>query len=129
MQVKDSSSDQENQFPIDVSAFISDTIPNTGIDLLRAKLETETALASQLGIKHRLELLRRQAPAHLTAARLLQDDAVVGVTNDGAVVHLVITVVVEPQQWSGGWFIAIVPPDENETWQAYLASAREQFVG
>jgi hypothetical protein len=130
MHVQDLPSDQENQFPTDVCAFISETIPGTGIKLLRPKPETEAALTNQLDIKRRLELLRRQAPApaHLTAPRLLQDVALVGVTSDGASVHLVITVVVEPPRWSGGWFIGVVPPDENETWQAYLASAREQFV-
>jgi hypothetical protein len=124
MHVQDSSSEQENQFPIDSSAFISETIPGTGIKLLRPKPETEETLARQLDILRRLELLRRQASRSSTAARLLQDDTRVGTTSDGASVHLVLTVVTEPEQWTGGWFIAVVPPDENETWQAYLANAR-----
>jgi hypothetical protein len=103
-------------------------ISGTGIRLLRVRPETETAIAYQLEIPRRLALLRRQAPTHLTAPRLIQDDAEVGVTSDGASVHLVLTVVVEPGQWSGGWFLAIVPPNETEAWQNYLTAARERFV-
>jgi hypothetical protein len=128
MHLQDSSSEQENQFPIDASAFISETIPGTGIKLLRPKPETEETLARQLDISRRLELLRRQASAQLTALRLLQDDAEVGTTSDGASVHLVLTVVAEPQQWSGSWFIVTVPSNETGAWRAYLTGVREQFV-
>jgi hypothetical protein len=70
VQSQDSSFDWENQFSIDASAFISETIPGTGVRLLRARPETEAVLAKQLEIPRRLELLRRQAPPHLTTARL-----------------------------------------------------------
>jgi hypothetical protein len=128
MQLQDPSSEPDNQFSADSCSFISETIPDTGIRLLRPRPETEPALASQLQIPHRLELLRRQAPLHLTTARLLQDDSLVGTTSDGAPVHLVLTVVVEPGQWAGGWFIAVVAPNVSEAWKTYLIRAREQFV-
>jgi hypothetical protein len=59
---------------------------------------------------------------------LVQDEAEVGVTSDGASVHLVLTVVVEPGgQWSGGWFVATVPPDQTEKFRRYLALTRVQW--
>jgi hypothetical protein len=128
MHPQDSPPNLENQFGVDSSAFISEVIPNSTIRLLRAKPETEETLARQLDISRRLELLRRQAPTHLTASRLLQDDAEVGTTSDGASVHLVLTVVVKPGQWSGSWFIVTVPSNENGAWRAYLTGVREQFV-
>jgi hypothetical protein len=128
MHIQDSSSDRDNQFSIDVSAFISETIPDIGIRLLRARLETEATLAGQLEIPRRLNLLRRQAPCHPSTSRLLQDAPRVGVTSDGACIHLVLTsIVLESGEWCGGWFIGIVPVGEAEAWQAYLAGAREQM--
>jgi hypothetical protein len=128
VRVHHSSTDPENQFSVDASAFISETIPGTGIRLLHARPECEAELAKQLSIPLRLELLRRQASQQSTAPRMLQDDAKVGETSTGESVRLVLTVVVETRRWHGGWFIGIVPPDEIEAWQAYLASACEQFV-
>jgi hypothetical protein len=128
MHSKDSSSDSENQFAIDASAFISDLLPGTGIRLLRPRPESERALASQLDIARRLELLRRQAPPSSNTPRLLQDVAAVGQTSRGEVVYLVLSVLVERSEWVGSWFIAIVPPNETEAWQAYLAATRERIV-
>jgi hypothetical protein len=78
MQAQGLPPESENQFAIDASAFIEEVIPGTRIRLLRARSETEATLARKLEIPRRLELLRRQAPPHLTTQRLLQDDAVVG---------------------------------------------------
>ena len=128
MHVQDSSSGQEDQFSVDSAAFVSETIPNTGIRLLRPKPETEAALAQQLDIPRRLELLRRQGPTHPTAPRLLQDEAEVGTTSTGKAVRLILSVVAEPQQWSGGWFLSVVPPAEIGAWQVYLVDARKAIV-
>jgi hypothetical protein len=93
------STDPENQFSADASAFISETIPGTGIRLLQTRPETEATLTCQLDISRRLELLRRQAPRQGSTPRLLQDDAEVGVTSTGESVRLVLTVVIEPRRW------------------------------
>jgi hypothetical protein len=129
MHLQDSSSDSENQFAIDVSAFICETVPGTGIRLLRARPETEPALASQLDIPKRLGLLRRQAPTQNTPTRLLQHVAAVGMTSDGAFIHLVLTVVLEVGgERHAGWFLAIIPVSEVDRWQVYLNDSREWFV-
>jgi hypothetical protein len=128
MHREDSSSAGGNQFSIDASAFISETIPGTGIRLLRARPECEAELAKQLSIPLRLKLLRRQAPPRSNTPRLLQDDVEVGTTSTRETVCLILTVVVEPTHWHGGWCIAIVPLNEAEAWRAYLAGARAQFV-
>jgi hypothetical protein len=148
----------EDQFAIDASAFTVEVIPDTGIKLLRAKPETEPALSRQLSIPRRLELLRRCAtestssnhthsstppssppqPSSLqdvpipgssqSDSHFLQDVQAVGETSRGETVFLVLSVVTDPLQWNGGWFIGIVPPDATEAWQAYLAGAREAIV-
>jgi hypothetical protein len=145
MHSEDSSSRAEDQFAIDARDFIIEFISGTGIKLLRAKPETEPALSRQLDIPRRLELLRRGADRkpqpHPTPLPLeddpgsnqpdthfLQDVAPVGDTSRGETVYLVISALVEPSRWQGGWFIGIVPPNETETWQAHLASAREAIV-
>jgi hypothetical protein len=131
MQKQDSSSDRENQFAVDASKFISEALPNSGIRLLRSRPECETEVAKDLEIRRRLRLLRRQAllAPQPTTARLLQDEARVGVTGAGASVHLILTVVVEPGgQWAGGWFVATVPPNEAERFQHYLVDAREATI-
>jgi hypothetical protein len=155
MHPEDSSFPAEDQFSIDASAFIIEPIPNTGIKLLRAKLETEPALSRQLDIPRRLELLRRgaarstspnrtpstspsQQPASLqdvpipgsgpADSHFLQDVASVGETSRGETVYLVLSVVTDHLRWQGGWFLGLVPPGETEVWQAHLTSAREQFV-
>jgi hypothetical protein len=128
MQAQDSSSGWENQFSVDVSAFISETIPNTGIRLLRARPQTEAALVHQLEIPRRRRLLRRQSPLRNTAVRLLQDVAPVGETSAGEVVYLVLSVVVDRRAWAGGWWLAIVPPQETDKFRAYSAAAREAFA-
>jgi hypothetical protein len=129
MRKQDPPSARGIQFEIDPGAFVSEPILGTGIRLLRAQPETEATLAGQLEIPRRLELLRRQAPPHLTTPRLLQDDTVVGVDSNGAGIHLVLTsIVLESGVWHGGWFLTTVPTDELEAWQMYLAKARELFV-
>jgi hypothetical protein len=128
MRAQDSSSSQENQFSIDASTFISDFIPGTGIRLLRARPACQAELAKQLSIPLRLELLRRQAPRQSPVPRLLQDDAEVGVTSTGEIVRLVLTVVTELEQWTGNWFVAVLPPSEIEAWKTYLAATREMIV-
>jgi hypothetical protein len=165
MRLHDSSSQPEDQTSsIDASAFLVESVPGTGIKLLRAKPETEAALARQPDIPRRLELLRRcaskvsaestpspphssnrtpppspsQPPTHLQDVPLpgsgpadshfLQDVQAVGETSRGETVYLVISALVEPSRWQGGWFIGIVPPNETEVWQAHLVSAREAIV-
>src|SRR5262249_40738237 len=58
----------------------------------------------------------------------LQDVAPVGQTGIGETVYLALSAVVEPSRWKGGWGLALVPPDESERFQAYLADAREAIV-
>jgi hypothetical protein len=129
MQAQGLPPESENQFAVDASAFIEEVPPGTRIRLLRARPETEATLARQLEIPRRLELLRRQAPPRSNTPRLLQDAPRVGATSDGACIYLVLTsIVLESGEWCGGWFIATVPVGEAEAWQAYLATAREQFV-
>src|SRR5215468_9723051 len=61
MRPHNSSSGAEDQFSADLSTFHVESVPNTGIKLLRARPETEPALGRQLSISHRLKLLRRSA--------------------------------------------------------------------
>jgi hypothetical protein len=146
MHPQDSSSRAEDQFAIDVSAFIVEVIPNTGIKLLRPRAETEPALSRQLDIVHRLELLRRcagQKPHPSTNTplqdvpipgsdpadtRFLQNLAPVGETSRGETVYLILSAVVGSSRWQGGWGLAVVPPHESERFQAYLADAREAII-
>jgi hypothetical protein len=150
MRLQDSSSGAEDQFFLDVSAFLVEFVPNTGIKLLRARPETEPALSRQLAIPYRLDLLRKSAerttgpsPEPPTAAALkdapasgssqtdtlfLQDVAPVGQTGAGETVYLALSIVVQPSQWRGGWFIGLVTPGATEVWQAHLTSAREAIV-
>jgi hypothetical protein len=129
MRLQDPSSEPDNQFSLSSSAFISDSIPNTRIRLLRARPQTEAALARQLEIPRRLELLARQASPSSTAARLLQNDTRIGTTSHGASIHLVLTVVLEVGgEWHAGWFLAIIPVSEVDRWQVYLNDSREWFV-
>jgi hypothetical protein len=105
---------------------------------LRARPETQAVLARQLDISRRLDLLRRPADppkaraegasVPSTDTHFLQDVVHVGETSRGEAVYLVLSVVVDPSRWNGGWFIGIVPLNEIGVWQAYLASAREAIV-
>jgi hypothetical protein len=171
MHLEDLSSSAEDQFSIEASDFIIESVPDTGIKLLRPRAECEGSLARQLDIPRRLELLRRCAdppsassgaeqrtslqhspnrPPHTSPsppsptpsledepesdsgpsadAVFLQDVQAVGETSRGETVHLVLSVLVEPSRWQGGWFIAVVPTHESERFEAYLASAREMIV-
>jgi hypothetical protein len=134
MHSQDPLSRADDQFAIDVSAFLLESVPDTGIKLVRPRPETQAALATQLQIPHRLELLRRRAastPAHgssRTDTHFVQDVAPVGQTSLDETVYLVLSVIVEPSQWQGGWWLAVVPPHESERFAAYLASAREAGV-
>jgi hypothetical protein len=134
-----------DQFSIDISAFIVESIPDSGIKLLRPKPENESALSRQLDIPRRLEILRRSAARethpHTIATTLLQGDlgdrtdtlvlqdvAQVGESALGELVFLILTAVVESARWRAGWGLGIVPAGETEAWQAYLAGVREQIV-
>jgi hypothetical protein len=136
MQCQDPSRGNADQFIIDVSAFIAETIPDTGIRLLRAKPETEKQLALKFDIPRRLELLRRSAertsalslPPESDDAQFAQDYAPVGQTGTGETVYLVLSVVTERLRWTGGWWLAVVALNEAERFQSYLASAREAIV-
>jgi hypothetical protein len=127
MHLEDSSSDPEDQFEIDVSAFHIEPIPGTGIKLLRAKPETEESLLRELGIPLRLELLRHGA-GHQTDTHFLQDVAEVGQTSLGETVYLILSIVVDPSRWQGGWGLALVPVKEAERFGTYLADVREAIV-
>jgi len=133
MHKKDSSSGDENQFSIDVSAFVSETISGTTIRLLRARPETQAALARQLDIPRRLELLRRCPRQRIQtgsspSARFLQDCARVGETSAGETIFLVLSVIEDLPRWGGGWFLAVTPRDTEERFQCYLAASREAIV-
>jgi hypothetical protein len=142
MHSHDSSFPVDDQFPIDISAFVIESIPDSGIKLLRPRVETEQVLSRQLDIPRRLELLRRSAAREShphTNTTLLQDDpgrdpagslvlqdvAQVGESALGELVFLILTAVVEPARWRAGWGLGIVPAGESEVWQTYLTNARE----
>jgi hypothetical protein len=147
MQSQDPSSDAIDQFSFDAAAFISETVPGTGIKLLRAKPETEPELSRQLHILHRLELLRRHSAdpkphphptprledvpvsaSDPTAIQFLQDVAEVGQTSAGETIYLILSATVSPTQWQGGWGLAVVPLEDSERFQTYLTGAREVIV-
>jgi hypothetical protein len=144
MHSEDPSSRAEDQFAIDVSAFHVETVPHSSIKLLRPRAEAEPELSRQLDIRRRLELLRRHASPkphphtpHTTspledvpsdASHFVQDVAPIGETSRGETVYLAISALVEPSRWKGGWFLAIVSPQDSEGFQTYLAGAREAIV-
>jgi hypothetical protein len=151
MRSEDLSSDAADQFGIDVSRFFVESIPDTGIKFLRPRPESEPKLSRQLDIRRRLELLRRcadrppatppspaahTAPPHLqdvpgsdnSEASILQDVAVVGESSAGETIYLILSTIIEPLSWTGGWFLASVPSEESALFQAYLEGAREAIV-
>jgi hypothetical protein len=154
MQPKDPSSSIEDQFSIDVSAFLTESVPGSGIKLLRARLDNEAAIARQLSIPDRLALLRRCATKPARSAEsiplsqhsphraatpplkdeppsdrhFVQDVAQIGTTSRNELVYLVLSVLTEASTWMGGWFLVVASPDESERFQAYLTDAREAIV-
>jgi hypothetical protein len=138
MHFQDPSSSADDQFFLDVSAFLVEPVPDTGIRLLRARPETEPALASQLNIPHRLELLLKSAertsalepqhPSPTKDAYFTQNCAPVGQTGSGESIYLILSLVVDRLEWTGGWCLAVVPSDESERFQTYLADAYEAIV-
>jgi hypothetical protein len=125
MHSQDSSFEADDQFAIDVSAFLVEPVPGTNIKLLRAKPETEAAIGHQLDIAHRLELLRHTADR---TPQFLQHTAPVGQTSAGETIYLILSVVSERHRWHGGWGLAVVSPEESERFEAYLRGARKAIV-
>src|SRR5206468_2662118 len=121
-----------------ISSFIVTSIPETGIKLLRARPETEKELVHQLDIPRRIELLRRTANAPRVAVQdapelssdplFLQDVALIGHTSIGENVYLILSIILDPPQWTGGWGLALVPNNNKELFEKYLAQAREEIL-
>jgi hypothetical protein len=141
MHPEDPSFHADDQCSVDVADFILTSIPDSSIKLLQPRPEKESTLARQLNVLRQIELLRRCAdPAAAGSSSnrtpspsssqpaFLQDVILAGQTSIGETVYLVLSVVVEPPRWQGGWFLAVLPPHDSERFQAYLADAREAIV-
>jgi hypothetical protein len=128
MRDKSVSAAGENQ-PIDLAGCNFAPIPGTGIRLCHPTGEVAERLEKEFQITSRIEVLLERVRENIgNQERFLQDYRLLGHSPDGTPVHLIITVITTARFWRGGWFLALVPPEEAGVFARHVESARAATV-
>jgi hypothetical protein len=82
-----------------------------------------------LNVPSRLMALRQAARRGIQDREFfLQDDLIVGLSDNGEPVHLLSSLLITRTSWRGGWCLAIVPDRDVATFTEYLAFARAAMI-
>jgi hypothetical protein len=119
----------DNQPPLDLRGCSSVALAGTGIRLLVPDKEAAKRLSEALNVPSRITAVR-QAALRGTRSRgrdpelFVQDDLMVGQTEDGHPIHLLTSILTTRSSWRGGWFLAIVPAEDTTAFREYLGASR-----
>jgi hypothetical protein len=114
---------------IDLAGCHSITVSGTGIRMLTPDKNAANRLSDTLNVPSRLIKLRQAARRGIGDRELfLQDDFIVGLSENGEPVHLLSSLLVSRSAWRGGWCLVIVSDHDDAAFTKYLAVARAAII-
>ena len=82
-------------------------------------------ISNVLDVSSRLKAVRTAALREIGNRELfIQDNRLVGISEDGHPIHLLISILTTRTSWRGGWILAIVPIEDTTAFREYLGASR-----